>query len=127
MKWRNWYSAALAAWMLGVAPWSYGKDPQPPAVAAESEAPAAPAEAVFEFLVAEVAAQRGDVEAALAIYNRMARELRDPQLARRSVEMAVRSRAFDAAIETMRQTGIDMSEKYKETSRGGLAVNVVEC
>jgi L-serine dehydratase len=27
----------------------------------------------------------------------------------------------------MRQTGIDMSERYKETSTGGLAVNVVEC
>jgi L-serine dehydratase, iron-sulfur-dependent, single chain form len=34
---------------------------------------------------------------------------------------------LDAAIETMRQTGNDMSEKYKETSLGGLAVNVVEC
>lgn len=34
---------------------------------------------------------------------------------------------LDAAIETMRQTGIDMNEKYKETSQGGLAVNVVEC
>ena len=34
---------------------------------------------------------------------------------------------LDAAIETMRQTGLDMSEKYKETSLGGLAVNVVEC
>jgi L-serine dehydratase len=34
---------------------------------------------------------------------------------------------LDAAIETMRQTGHDMSEKYKETSQGGLAVNVVEC
>lgn len=34
---------------------------------------------------------------------------------------------LDAAIETMRQTGRDMSEKYKETSLGGLAVNVVEC
>ncbi|QPC87635.1 L-serine ammonia-lyase [Mesorhizobium sp. NBSH29] len=34
---------------------------------------------------------------------------------------------LDAAIETMRQTGRDMSEKYKETSQGGLAVNVVEC
>ncbi|RRJ86931.1 hypothetical protein EG850_05840, partial [Gulosibacter macacae] len=28
---------------------------------------------------------------------------------------------------TMRETGRDMSSKYKETSRGGLAVNVVEC
>ncbi|NTA50694.1 L-serine ammonia-lyase [Agrobacterium tumefaciens] len=34
---------------------------------------------------------------------------------------------LDAAIETMRQTGRDMSDKYKETSTGGLAVNVVEC
>lgn len=34
---------------------------------------------------------------------------------------------LDAAIETMRQTGQDMSEKYKETSLGGLAVNVPNC
>ncbi|MBB4102474.1 L-serine ammonia-lyase [Allorhizobium borbori] len=34
---------------------------------------------------------------------------------------------LDACIETMRQTGLDMSERYKETSTGGLAVNVVEC
>ncbi len=34
---------------------------------------------------------------------------------------------LDECIETMRQTGQDMSEKYKETSTGGLAVNVVEC
>jgi len=35
--------------------------------------------------------------------------------------------SLDAAVETMRQTGIDMNERYKETSLGGLAVNVVEC
>lgn len=34
---------------------------------------------------------------------------------------------LDACIETMRQTGLDMNERYKETSEGGLAVNVVEC
>jgi len=34
---------------------------------------------------------------------------------------------LDAAIETMRQTGHDMHEKYKETSLGGLAVNVPNC
>jgi len=34
---------------------------------------------------------------------------------------------LDACVETMRQTGIDMNERYKETSEGGLAVNVVEC
>ncbi len=35
--------------------------------------------------------------------------------------------SLDAVIETMRQTGHDMRSKYKETSLGGLAVNVVEC
>jgi L-serine dehydratase len=35
--------------------------------------------------------------------------------------------ALDVAIETMRQTGADMSEKYKETALGGLAVNVPNC
>jgi len=34
---------------------------------------------------------------------------------------------LDKVIETMRQTGADMQSKYKETSEGGLAVNVVEC
>ncbi|WP_281984046.1 L-serine ammonia-lyase [Thalassorhabdomicrobium marinisediminis] len=34
---------------------------------------------------------------------------------------------LDSAIETMRQTGEDMSEKYKETALGGLAVNVPNC
>ncbi|MFB4353897.1 L-serine ammonia-lyase, iron-sulfur-dependent, subunit alpha [Microbacterium sp. LS_15] len=35
--------------------------------------------------------------------------------------------SLDAVVETMRQTGMDMSTKYKETSEGGLAVNVIEC
>lgn len=35
--------------------------------------------------------------------------------------------SLDVVIETMRQTGKDMHSKYKETSEGGLAVNVVEC
>ena len=34
---------------------------------------------------------------------------------------------LDACIETMRQTGADMMEKYKETSLGGLAVNIPNC
>jgi L-serine dehydratase len=34
---------------------------------------------------------------------------------------------LDQAIKTMRETGADMKIKYKETSRGGLAVNVIEC
>lgn len=35
--------------------------------------------------------------------------------------------SLDKVIETMRQTGMDMQSKYKETSQGGLAVNLVEC
>jgi L-serine dehydratase len=35
--------------------------------------------------------------------------------------------SLDKAINTMRITGRDMLDKYKETSRGGLAVNVIEC
>lgn len=35
--------------------------------------------------------------------------------------------SLDQVIETMRQTGNDMSARYKETSQGGLAVNVPEC
>ncbi|SIS80414.1 L-serine ammonia-lyase [Neptunomonas antarctica] len=35
--------------------------------------------------------------------------------------------SLDSVIETMRQTGLDMQDKYKETSTGGLAVNVVAC
>jgi L-serine dehydratase len=35
--------------------------------------------------------------------------------------------SLDVAIRTMRDTGADMMDKYKETARGGLALNVVEC
>ena len=35
--------------------------------------------------------------------------------------------SLDTAIKTMRETGADMAEKYKETAKGGLALNVVEC
>jgi L-serine dehydratase len=35
--------------------------------------------------------------------------------------------SLDKVIKTMRETGADMKTKYKETSRGGLAVNLIEC
>ncbi|WP_019970305.1 L-serine ammonia-lyase [Mycobacterium sp. 141] len=35
--------------------------------------------------------------------------------------------SLDKAIKTMRETGADMQDKYKETARGGLALNIVEC
>ncbi|REG86781.1 L-serine ammonia-lyase [Marinomonas pollencensis] len=49
-----------------------------------------------------------------------------------SASMAIRGDgshyvSLDKVIRTMRDTGRDMNDKYKETSRGGLAVNVIEC
>jgi L-serine dehydratase len=35
--------------------------------------------------------------------------------------------SLDKVIATMRDTGKDMLDKYKETSRGGLAINITEC
>ncbi|TGD89653.1 L-serine ammonia-lyase [Mycolicibacterium sp. CH28] len=35
--------------------------------------------------------------------------------------------SLDKAVKTMRETGADMKDKYKETARGGLALNVIEC
>jgi L-serine dehydratase len=35
--------------------------------------------------------------------------------------------SLDQVIRTMRQTGLDMQSKYKETSKGGLAINITEC
>lgn len=35
--------------------------------------------------------------------------------------------SLDQVIKTMRETGADMMTKYKETARGGLAVNIIEC
>lgn len=35
--------------------------------------------------------------------------------------------SLDKVIQTMKETGKDMSDKYKETSKGGLDVNSIEC
>src|SRR5215831_3456793 len=56
-------------------------------------------DAMFEYLVAEFAAQRGDVDGALAIYERLAKELRDPAIAKRAVETAIRAREFGPALD----------------------------
>ena len=80
--------------------WASDDEPDDEAEAVEVDESSASADAVFEFLMAEMAAQRGDVEGALAIYNRMARDLRDAQVARRAVELAIRARAFGPALES---------------------------
>ncbi len=62
-------------------------------------APASREALISEFLTAEVAAQRGETDRAVATMARLARELRDPQIARRGVELAIRARALDPALE----------------------------
>lgn len=102
MKSCIWWGAALAAAALVVNP-ALAEEPEDAVEASDSadaDEGSASADAVFEFLVAEFAAQRGDTESALGIYHRMARELRDPQIARRAVEMAIRVRAFGPALES---------------------------
>jgi tetratricopeptide (TPR) repeat protein len=99
MTFGTWWRGTLAAAMLAAATLASAEEAKTPAGALEAEAASASADAMFEFLVAEVAAQRGDIDSALAIYQRMARELREPHLARRAVELAVRARAFGTAIE----------------------------
>jgi tetratricopeptide (TPR) repeat protein len=55
--------------------------------------------AMVEFLAAELAAQRGETAQALASLSRLARELRDPQIARRAAEIAIRAREMEPALE----------------------------
>lgn len=95
-----WWKALLVA-ALAVGPaWAIG-DNEDEAVEAQDEADegAATADAVFEYLMAELAAQRGDTTSAMAIYQRMARELKDPAIARRAIELAIRGRDFPAALD----------------------------
>ncbi len=96
MTGKIWWAGLVASFALGLVG---------PAVAEDNDASgeeygSASSEAIYEFLVAEIAAQRGDVDGALAVYQRLARELRDPQIARRAVETAIRARAFPAALDS---------------------------
>jgi tetratricopeptide (TPR) repeat protein len=61
---------------------------------------AARSDAMYEYLVAEFAAQRGDIDGALAIYQRLAKQMRDPAIARRAVETAIKAREFGPALES---------------------------
>ena len=55
--------------------------------------------AMTEFLEAELDAQRGDSGSAIDTLTRLARELRDPKIARRAAELAIRTRATEPALE----------------------------
>jgi tetratricopeptide (TPR) repeat protein len=94
----KWWVVLVAAFVLGISGPALADDEADEDVGVEDSS--ATADALYEFLVAEFAAQRGDVEGALSIYHRLARELRDPQIARRAVETAFRARAFGPALES---------------------------
>jgi len=95
---KAWWGALVAAMALGVVGPSVADDTTDDAV--EVDGGSATSEAMYEFLVAEIAAQRGDTEGALAVYHRLARELKDASVARRAVETAIRARAFGPALES---------------------------
>jgi tetratricopeptide (TPR) repeat protein len=94
---RTMWGALIAALALGVVGPSVADETDD---AVEVDGGSATSEAMYEFLVAEIAAQRGDTEGALAVFHRLARELKDPQVARRAVETAIRARAFGPALES---------------------------
>jgi tetratricopeptide (TPR) repeat protein len=100
MNRRFWWALPLAVAALAFGPARADDEPEESVEMADVDEGSASADAIFEFLVAEIAAQRGDVDGAVAVYQRMARELRDPQIARRAVETAIRARDYPAAMES---------------------------
>lgn len=57
---------------------------------------------LYQLMAAEVAAQRGDLGSAYAVYLKLARETRDPRLARRAAELALQGRALAEGLEAAR-------------------------
>ena len=99
MTGKAWWGALVAALALSLVGPSAASEPESDD-SADVDGASLGSEAMYEFLVAEIAAQRGDTEGALAIFHRLARELKDPQIARRAVEAAIRARAFGPALES---------------------------
>ncbi|MGZ5661807.1 MAG: tetratricopeptide repeat protein, partial [Usitatibacter sp.] len=98
MAGRTWWFGAVAAMALGLVGPSVAEET--PEDSVEADAGAATSDAMFEYLVAEIASQRGDTDGAIAVYQRLARELKDPQIAKRAVETAIRARSFGPALES---------------------------
>ncbi len=93
----RWWIPAGAALLLGLGVPAWAEQPGDTVVIEEAPVDA---DAMFQFLLAEVAAQRGDTDGAIGIYERLARETKDPAIAKRAVETAIRARAFGPALES---------------------------
>ncbi|HET9579979.1 MAG TPA: tetratricopeptide repeat protein [Usitatibacter sp.] len=98
---RIWWAIFVAAFALALAPvHAQTSDDANDAAEADGDESTSTSDAVFEYLAAEIAAQRGDTEGALEVYQRLARELHDPNIARRAVELAIRARLYPKALES---------------------------
>ncbi len=71
---------------------------------------------MYQLMAAEVAVQRGDVGSAFAVYMKLARETRDPRLARRAAELALQGRAMPQGLEAA-QLWLELAPNSSEASQ----------
>ena len=71
---------------------------------------------LYQLMAAEVAAQRGDIGAAYAIYLKLARDTRDPRLARRATELALQGRALAESLEGAK-VWLELAPRSSEASQ----------
>ncbi|MEO8187835.1 MAG: tetratricopeptide repeat protein [Burkholderiaceae bacterium] len=71
---------------------------------------------MYQLMAAEVAVQRGDIGSAFAIYMKLARETRDPRLARRAAELALQGRAMAQGLEAA-QVWFELAPSSSEASQ----------
>lgn len=71
---------------------------------------------MYQLMAAEVAVQRGDIGSAFAVYMKLARETRDPRLARRAAELALQGRAMAQGLEAA-QLWFELAPSSSEASQ----------
>ena len=71
---------------------------------------------MYQLMAAEVAVQRGDIASAFAVYMKLARETRDPRLARRAAELALQARAMAQGLEAA-QLWFELAPNSSEASQ----------
>lgn len=108
----NRFSSALALFLTLAAACAWAQAPVSPHAPAEAPAPAAEqdrlpkqeltGQILYQFLLAELAAQRGQFALSAGAYLDLAKSTRDPRVARRAAEIAFHARQYDAALEAAR-------------------------
>ncbi|HKO66856.1 MAG TPA: tetratricopeptide repeat protein [Burkholderiaceae bacterium] len=71
---------------------------------------------MYQLMAAEVAVQRGDLGSAFAVYMKLARETRDPRLARRAAELALQGRAMAQGLDAA-QVWLELAPNSNEASQ----------